>query len=83
MRREALAVARQPKLLEEERLARLERMGGEDGGAEAAEAEEVKHESKLSEVEKLEKELELCDTTDLMCIARNDKLQKTMPAKQR
>jgi len=68
------------EILEEERLARLERMGGEEAAAE--EVEEVKDTSKMSEVEKLEAELELCEKTDLMCIARNDKLQKTIDKKR-
>eukprot|EP00908_Phaeocystis_cordata_P014871 Transcript_25982.p1 GENE.Transcript_25982~~Transcript_25982.p1 ORF type:complete len:658 (-),score=397.80 Transcript_25982:120-1907(-) len=68
------------EILEEERRER-EARGLADADAAPA-AEEEKDESQMSEVEKMEKELESCDVTDLMCIARNEKLQKQIDKKK-
>lgn len=68
------------EILEEERREKEAR-----GLGEVAEEikEEVKDVSKMSEVEKMEHQLESCEQTDLMCIARNDKLQKAIDKKRK
>lgn len=68
------------EILEEERREREARGLAE---AEAAPAEEEKQDTKdMTELQKMESQLESCEATDLMCVARNDKLQKQIDKKR-
>jgi len=68
------------EILEEERLQREEREAAAAAAAAAAApdgaASEAKASRELSEIERLEAELEDCTAMDLLCTARNEKTQK-------